>query len=131
VAMLGFGRSVLCVGLAGAVLAGCGSSDGTQTISSSVIGSLPCYPNVDHWYDALAYKKNFGEYPPSDQDNDVGTALLPGDKVKVLESHLVDEQPGLVDVTGEVFKVQALSGTASGKACWIFSGSNSNGPLFE
>lgn len=108
---------------------GCGADDGTRRISSSVMASLACYPNVSHWYNALTYKEQFGQYPSD--DNDSGYSLFPGDRVQILETHEVDEQPGLERVTGGVDRVKILSGDNPGATCWLFDGSNSNGPLYE
>ncbi len=110
-------------------LSGC-SDDGTRTISSSVIGSVACDKSADTWYRALAYKQNFGSYP-SDDGESAATMLMPGDRVQLLDTHNVDDQPGLVSVTGVVFKVKVLSGTNPGTTCWLYSGSDENGSLFD
>jgi hypothetical protein len=110
-------------------ITGCASDDGSRTISSSVLGSLRCYSKPDAWYEALVYKKQFGTYPKDMPDTVV--MVLPGDHVQVLEQRNVDDRPGLVDVTGEVDKIKTLDGLIPGTTCWIFSGDNPDGPLYE
>jgi len=125
------GRSAIGTLVAVAMLAGCGGNGGQETISSSVVGSLPCYPNADHWWNAETYKTNFGQYPSADDDNDVGVGLSPGDHVQILEQHLYDERPGLVTVKGGVDELKVLSGVAEGQTCWVSTNSNPFGPLYE
>lgn len=104
------------------------NDDGTRTVSQNV-PILPCFSKVEHWYTALEYQKATGNFPSDDSDTFV--SLVPGDRVQTIESHLVDEQPGLVDVTGEVEKVKVISGNYSGTTCWVWSGSSPNGPMFN
>lgn len=116
-----------------AIFAACGNDNGERTISSSVVGSLICYQNVDTWYTALAAEKNGMSLPDSGTGPDPypGWTVFPGDHVTELESHLVDEQPGLVTVTGSVRKVRITSGINGGNSCWLYDGENQMGPLFE
>lgn len=108
-------------------ISGC-SDDGTRTVSQNA-PIVPCYNRVEHWYTALAYQKVTGYFPSDDPDKFVN--LIPGDRVQTIESHLVDEQPGLSDVTGEVEKVKVISGLYNGTTCWVFSASSPNGPMFN
>jgi hypothetical protein len=110
------------------VASGCGGGNGTETISDSVIGSLACYSSSDTWYNYLTSRD---QGLNAHDDTDAAAMVLPGDRVQLLEQHNVDEHPGLVGDTGSVDKVKILTGVGEGKTCWLFSGSNPNGPLYQ
>lgn len=104
-----------------------------ETISHSVVGSLSCFATADYWYNSLAYRKQFGVFPASNNDVQATAVVFPGDHVMLLETDDIDSQPGLVDVTGNVDKIKIIEkdSPGEGKTCWLWSGSNQLGPLFE